>query len=83
MKDMATIQDLTIADTEKFYAKHKVTVQSVMVNLMECPPAQLAELVVLVKQKTDEAFTVDDAKAMTLNEAVQVLGGSDPLETSK
>ena len=79
---MATIQDLTIADTEKFYNKHKVTVQSVMMNLMECPPTQLAELVALVKQKSDDAFTIDNAKALTLTEAVQILGGADPLEST-
>ena len=78
---MATIQDLTIADTEAFYGKHKVTVQSVMLNLMDCPPAQLAELVVLVKQKSNEKFTLADAKALTLTEAVNVLGGTDPLES--
>ena len=78
---MATINDLTIGDTEGFYSKHKTTVQSVMMNLMECPPAQLADLVVLVKKKTDPDYTVAAAKELTLEQAVTVLGGThDPLD---
>lgn len=78
---MATLNDLTISDSEEFYKKHARTIQSVMVNMMDCPPAMLADLVVMVKSKDTPGYSEQDAKALTLTEAITILGGSgDPLE---
>ena len=77
-----SINDLTLGDTEAFYKKFQRTVQDAANDLMSCPPDQLAELVVMVRRKDDEKFTLAMAKDLTLIQAVQVLGGADPLESS-